>query len=376
MSNRYLYNQIKERILENKAIVIYGPRQVGKTTLVKKLLNGFNQNDVEYLSGDDPKTQALLDSKGVVELKEIFKNKKIIFIDEAQYINNIGITVKLIVDQIPELKLFLTGSSSFELRSQIAEPMTGRTNIFHMYPMSLSEISEERNIRDFEKDIILSEMLVYGGYPGVHNSNKERKKEVLTNLLDEYLLKDLLNYDRIKKSNMLMNLVKLLAQSVGSEVSYGEISNTIGLDILTVQKYIDLLEQSFIVFTVHPYLRNIKKEIRKSRKIFFYDNGILNALKNDFSEFSTRSDKGALFENFMISERIKRNAKNKYRPNIYFWRSKNESEVDYIEEIDGKLFAFEFKSNEKLTEVSKVFQKSYNATAKTINLSNFREFLE
>lgn len=379
MSYRYLYTQIKsvlENPMDNRAIVIYGARRVGKTTLVKNLLSNYHEDTVEIFNGENPSVIELFRDATLSKLIQITKNKKIIFIDEAHFIPEIGISVKLIVDNIPNVKLILTGSSSFELRSKIAEPMTGRTHTYKMYPMSFVEISNERKLKLEDKDGLLEEMLLYGGYPQIVDANFADKSDELETFVNDYLYKDILSFERLKKSELIIDLVTLLADYVGSEVSYNKLANNLRVDSLTIQKYINILEDSFILFKLRTLSRSVTNEIRKSRKIYFYDNGVLNSIKNNFSKLEVRSDKGALFENLMISERLKRNASYKIRTNKYFWRTRNDSEVDYIEEKDGKFNAYDFKANYKFPKTSELFNSMYNADGKVINFENYREFIE
>lgn len=371
MIERILYKNITEKLSSGKVIILIGPRQVGKTTLINKITD--NKEDVLFLDGDDPSVRSMLTNPNTEELRSIIGNNKFTFIDEAQRIENIGLTLKIIHDQIKSTQLIVTGSSSFELLNKTNEPLTGRKWNYNLYPISWKEF--ENHFGYLKASQQLSMRLVYGMYPDVINSIGE-EEEVLTLLTDSYLYKDVLSLTDIKKPETLAKLTKALAYQVGSEVKYSELSNLIDIDAKTVAKYIDLLEQSFVVFRLPSFSRNLRNEIKKNTKIYFYDNGVRNAVIDDFTPFDLRKDKGALWENFLISERLKKNMYEKRRVSTYFWRTKQQQEIDYIEEYKDTLSAYEFKwSTDKKAKFSATFTNNYDANLHLINKDNFREFV-
>ena len=372
MIKRIIEKQIIEKINNQKAIIIFGARQTGKTTLVKSIFSEYS--DVLWLNGDDVDTHALFESSSAERLKLSFAKYKFVILDEAQRIENIGIKLKLITDQMPEIQLIATGSSSFELANRINEPLTGRKWEFNLFPISFAEMVDYHGF--IEENRLMPHRLVYGYYPEVVTS-KAYEKEVLKQISDSYLYKDILQWDKIKKSDKLIKLLKTLAYQVGSEVSYNELSKIIGIDNQTIEKYIDLLEQLFIIFRLNSFSRNHRKELSRSKKIYFYDNGIRNALIADFRLVESRNDIGALWENFIISERIKYLKYNNIWANIYFWRTRNQQEIDFIEERDGVLYAYEFKWNiNKKPKLSTTFSKTYpNHKYSIINPDNYETFI-
>lgn len=369
---RELENIIKKRLNTGKAIVILGARQVGKTTLLKTLFG--NSNEVLWLNGDEMDVQSLFSAISATRLKAIFGNKKTVIIDEAQRIHDIGLRMKLITDQIPEVQLVATGSSAFELANQLNEPLTGRKWEYKLYPISFGEMVKHHGL--LEEKRLLSHRMVYGYYPDVIN-NTGMEKEILKQLSDSYLYKDLLLLEQIKKSEGLIKLLQGLALQLGSQVSYNELSQLCGLDAKTVEKYIVLLEQAFIIFRLGSFSRNLRNELKKSRKIYFYDNGIRNALIANFNQIENRTDTGALWENFLVSERIKYLAYSQKWVNYWYWRTKEQQEIDFIEEADGQLVAYEFKWN-PLAKVKKPasFTQAYPAAQfEVIHRDNFENFL-
>lgn len=369
---RELENIIKKRLNTGKAIVILGARQVGKTTLLKILFG--NSNEVLWLNGDEMDVQSLFSAISATRLKAIFGNNKTVIIDEAQRIHDIGLRMKLITDQIPEVQLVVTGSSAFELANSLNEPLTGRKWEYKLYPISFGEMVKHHGL--LEEKRLLSHRMVYGYYPDVIN-NTGVEKEILKQLSDSYLYKDLLLLEQIKKSEGLIKLLQGLALQLGAQVSYNELSQLCGLDAKTVEKYIVLLEQAFIIFRLGSFSRNLRNELKKSRKIYFYDNGIRNALIVNFNQIENRTDTGALWENFLVSERIKYLAYSQKWVNYWYWRTKEQQEIDFIEEADGQLFAYEFKWN-PLAKVKKPtsFTQAYPAAQfKVIHRDNFESFL-
>ncbi len=373
MINRELLNILQDRLFKQKAIIITGPRQAGKTTLIRLLLNQINQPFV-WFNADEPNVPGLFSSIASYELKNLIGKNKIMVIDEAQRIKGIGLTLKLIVDSIPDVQVIATGSSSFDLIDEINEPLTGRKFEYQLYPFSFSELSKEYGI--IEEKRLMNHRLVFGSYPDVAN-NPDDAVETLNWLADSYLYKDLFRIESIKKPDLIIKLLQLLSYQVGNEVSYNELAQNLVSDPKTVEKYIGLLEKTFVIFRLQALSRNLRNEIKKTRKIYFYDNGIRNAIINNFNPVHTRQDVGVLWENYLISERIKLAAYQRIHSNRFFWRTKLQQEIDYIEERAGKMWAFEFRYNpSKTANLSKTFINAYpEHDFKIINSDNYHEFL-
>ncbi len=372
MIERKMKEILKSKEGTNKALIVLGARQTGKTTLLKMLYG--NRNDVVWLNGDEPDIQNLLENITSTRLKTILSEKKMVVIDEAQRIKDIGLKLKLITDNIPEIQVVASGSSSFDLANFINEPLTGRKWEFSLYPLSFSEMSAHNGF--IEENRMLPHRLIYGYYPEVVNS-PGNEKEVLKQLSDSYLYKDIFTWESIKKPEKLMKILQAIAFQVGSEVSANELSNIVGLDNQTVEKYIQLLEQTYIVFRLGSLCRNLRKELKRARKIYFYDNGIRNSVIANFAPVELRNDVGQLWENFLISERIKYLQNNGIFANRYFWRTVEQQEIDYIEEMDGILHAYEFKWNSgKKAYLTKTFANSYpDHVFKVINRDNYETFV-
>jgi predicted AAA+ superfamily ATPase len=373
MIKRKLIEQIREKLNSQKALIIYGARQTGKTTLIRNILPEISEN-VLYLNGDDTDVRELFSSYSSTQLRAIIGKNEVVFIDEAQRIKEIGLIIKIIVDNFPDIKVIATGSSSFELLNNVSEPLTGRKYEFLLYPVSFGEMAEHHGLLDETR--LLEHRMLYGYYPEIV-TNIGEEKELLKLLADSYLYKDLLILDSISKSAVLEKIVKALALQISSEVSFNEIAQLVGASPATVEKYISLLEKAFVVFQLPAFSRNVRNEIKKGKKIYFYDNGIRNTVINNFTPLSSRADKGALWENFLISERIKRNAYNKTDAETFFWRTKQQQEIDYIEEIDGVLYTYEFKFGDKTkAKLPLTFSKAYpEHSFDVINSQNFAEFL-
>jgi predicted AAA+ superfamily ATPase len=373
MLQRELLSIIQNRLFQQKAIVITGPRQAGKTTLIKLLLNQINEPYV-WFNADEPNVPDLFKSATSFELKNLIGKNRIIVIDEAQRIKGIGLTLKLIIDTFPQIQVIATGSSSFDLLDEINEPLTGRKFEYQLYPFSFGELSKEHG--SIEEKRLMNHRLVFGSYPDVVN-NFDDSIEILNLLADSYLYKDLFRIESIKKPELIVKLLQLLSHQVGSEVSYNELAQNLSSDPKTVEKYIGLLEKTFVVFRLPALSRNLRNEIKKSRKVYFYDNGIRNAIINNFNPINIRQDVGVLWENYLISERIKLAEYNRIHANHFFWRTKLQQEVDYIEEREGKMWAYEFKFNpSKSAYLSKTFIKAYpNSVFQLINTSNYSDFL-
>lgn len=373
MISRELTDTLQKRLFQQKAIIITGPRQVGKTTLIKLLTEKIS-HPVIWFNADEPNVQELFGSISSFELKNLVGKNKILVIDEAQRIKGIGLTLKIIVDTLPDIQVIATGSSSFDLLDEISEPLTGRKFEYLLYPISFGELTKENGI--IEEKRLLNQRLIFGTYPEVINK-PEDAIETLKLLSDSYLYKDLFRIETIKKPDMIVKLLQLLAHQVGNEVSFNELAQSLSTDPKTVEKYIGFLEKTFVVFRLSALSRNLRNEISKSRKIYFYDNGIRNAIINNFNPLNIRQDIGQLWENYLISERIKLMEYKRVYANRFFWRTKLQQEIDYIEERGGKMWAYEFKFNpSKTSYLSKTFANAYpQHEFQIINTNNYAEFL-
>ncbi len=374
MIARTQHRNITEWLGKGKAIIVIGPRQVGKTTLVRQITQKLEQK-VLWLTGDDPETRAQLDNISLARLQNLLGQHEVVVVDEAQRFTNTGLMLKLITDHLPHLQLFVTGSSSLDLAAQTKESLTGRKIEFHLYPLSFVEMCAEHGY--LTERSLLEHRMLYGYYPEVVQHDPLRAQKILNDLSDGLMYKDLLSLDQIKKPSLLVKLLQALALQVGSEVRYLEVAQTIGADPLTVERYIDLLEQSFVLFRLPSLSRNARNEIKKGRKIYFYDNGIRNAILKNFSPLALRNDTGALWENFLLAERMKRNAYSDYFCNTYFWRTTSQQEIDYVEDANGQLHAFEFKwQQKKLTRFPAAFLENYPGSQTTaITQDNFNAFV-
>ncbi len=363
----------KEFSTTDKVVILYGARQTGKTTLSNDLLKSIN-GKILKVNADEEKYLDILSSRDLEKIKLLTGGYNVLFIDEAQRINNIGINLKIIHDGIPDLKLLVTGSSSFDLANQIREPLTGRTSTYKLFPISLKELNESHNV--FELQNRLEEFMVYGMYPDLFNYNSyERKEKYLRELAGAYLYKDIFEISQIRNISKIRDLLRLLAFQIGSEVSINELANSLGLSQETVNSYIDLLEKSFIVFRLSGFSRNLRKEITKRDKIYFWDLGIRNTLINNLSSLNKRNDIGALWENFIVAERMKYLAYNEIFASSYFWRTYTGAELDYVEEHKGELFAYEIKYKKPKLKAPKTWVDNYSSNYKCITLDNFWEFV-
>lgn len=372
MIKRYLESAVAERIGKGKAIILFGARQVGKTTMLKNMLAG--RDDVLWLNGDEQDVRSLFENVSSSMLKTIIGKKHIVVIDEAQRISDIGIGIKLITDNIQDVQVIATGSSSFDLSNKINEPLTGRKMEYWMFPLSFGELVEHHGL--LEEKRLLAHRMIYGSYPDVVN-NAGDERMILTELANSYLYKDILMFDKIKKSDKLVKLLQALAFQMGSEVSYNELSQTCGLDPKTVENYVTLLEQSYIIFRLGSFSRNLRNELKFARKIYFWDCGVRNAVIGNYQMLESRTDTGALFENYIVAERLKKLRYEKSYAKSYFWRSKTKQEIDYIEEIDGQLSAVEFKWNpNRKAAMPLTFSRAYtDADFKVVTRDNFEGFL-
>ena len=356
---RDLQAVLDSKIGKGKVILLIGPRQTGKTTLLKEMLSGVGErNGVQYWNCDEPDVRARLVSASSAQLRQLVGRSTFVVIDEAQRVRDIGLTLKLICDNIPEVQLAVTGSSSLDLSNTISEPLTGRKFEYNLFPISTNELLKHTSLMEEMRQ--LPTRLIYGFYPDVIN-NPGGEKEILSNITSSYLFKDVFEFQDIRRPMVIEKLIQALALQVGSEVSFRELADLVGIDTLTVQRYIDLLEKAYIVFHIRSYSRNVRNELKKSVKIYFYDNGIRNAVISNFTPCELRNDMGALWENFLISERLKNNAFHTRRCNYYFWRTTQKQEIDFIEETDGVMTAFEFKYNAKKsnTKCPPTFSNNY-----------------
>ena len=358
MIRRQLQSTIESRLFKGKAIILIGARQVGKSTLFAQIAS-TREESIINLNCDEPEVKELLSDLNTQGLQTLIGKNKIMIIDEAQRVKDIGMTLKRITDNFPDVQLLVTGSSALGLQDKLNEPLTGRKYEYHLYPISTGELYSNDGLLRVKQS--LETRLIYGSYPDVIN-HADEAKELLMNISDSYLYKDLLSLDDIRRPMLLEKILIALALQVGSEVSYNEIAQTVGSDSKTVEKYIDLLSKCYIIFQLNAFSRNIRTELKKSKKIYFYDNGIRNAILQNFAPISLRQDIGALWENFIISERIKANHYNRRYVKSYFWRTSTQQEIDYIEECDGAFSVFEMKWNPKKanTTIPQSFQKNYN----------------
>jgi predicted AAA+ superfamily ATPase len=370
MIPRILKETISQRLFKGKTILLIGARQVGKSTLIREILKDHNYT---FFDGDDPLVREIFTNPNTKEIETILGNSKIIYIDEAQRIENIGITAKIIHDQFNNVQLIMSGSSAFELRNHTNEPLTGRKFECFLYPISYKEYESSVGFLDAKRD--LENRLIYGFYPEVINNIGE-ERDTLNEITQSYLFKDILSYANIKKPEVLEKILQALAFQVGSEVSYNEIAQLTGVDKNTVSNYIHLLELSYIVYSLTSFSRNLRNEIKTNRKIYFYDNGIRNSLIQNFNPIGLRNDIGALWENFLMSERLKRNHYHRKYCNKYFWRTTQQQEIDYVEESDGKITGYEFKWNPKSkVKIPSTFSRTYKANVEIITKENFRDFV-
>ena len=374
MIKREIEKEIIRRLFKGKVIVIYGARRVGKTTLVKNIAKKYAGKS-KYLNCDEPDIRRELTDKTSTELKALFGNSRLVIIDEAQRIKNIGLKLKLLVDNFPEKQIIATGSSSFDLSNEINEPLTGRNFEFWLFPLSLSEIVGQKSQIEVGRE--LENLLVYGSYPEIYQlESLEQKSQRIKYLASNYLYKDILKFNNIKNSETVLKLLQALALQTGNEVSYNELAVLVGVNKQTVANYIELLEKAFIVFRISPYSGNLRKAISKMRKIYFFDLGIRNAMVNNQNPLNLRDDVGRLWENFVISEKYKSQFGLGFKTNYYFWRTYDQQEVDLVESKGGKLFGWEIKWDSKTKKPPKAWVETYqNSTYQVINKDNYLDFL-
>jgi predicted AAA+ superfamily ATPase len=373
MIERSIQANILDRVKDDKSIILLGPRQCGKTTLLRSISEKLGKPFI-WFNGDNPADARLLENSSVDRLKSIIGKNEVIIIDEAQDIPNIGKTVKLVVDYLSNVCPIISGSSSFEISNKLNEPLTGRKYEYNLFPLSFRELVGYSDLRTEIQQV--EQKLIFGSYPEVL-TNPGREKEFLSLLASSYLYKDIFKFGNIRKPSELEKIVQLLAWQIGSEVNVSEVAKSAGTTSETVERYIDILEKAYIVFRLPAFARNVRNEIKKNRKIFFYDNGIRNAVIGNYNFLSNRNDIGALWENYLVSERMKFNSYNGFYGQTYFWRTKQQQEIDYLEEFDGNFSAFEFKWNpNKKSNFPITFTKNYHPTnTEIIHRENFESFL-
>jgi hypothetical protein len=373
--NREIIKNINEELDKpiSKVIVIYGPRQVGKTTLINTILDMRSESHIK-INVEQSRYNEIFSSTDLQKMKAVIEDKEILFIDEAQVVENIGVNLKILHDALPNLKIVVTGSSSFEIANKMQEPLTGRIRTYNLYPLSISELRSVKSRFDLSES--REEMLIYGLYPEVYIQETNRDKvELLLHLSSSYLYKDILQLTNIKHSDKLTKLAQLLALQIGSQVSINKLANALDTSSETVENYIDLLEKCFVLFRLNAYSKNKAKEISKSSKIYFYDLGIRNAVLNNFTPCDSRNDTGAMWENFLMAERMKKLSYDRRFVKPYFWRTYAGAEIDYIEEADGKLSAYEFKMSSKKGKIPTTWANTYGNEYMTVNVDNWLEWV-
>ncbi len=373
---RFIKTQVEQALKPGLAIILLGARRVGKTTLIKEISDGTKEK-VQFLNCDDPIVREKFSNIGLDELKRQLAPFDLIIFDEAQRIKNIGLTLKMIVDEMPTKKLLVSGSSSLELANEVSEPLTGRKKTFQLFPISFLELFQHTKQDLLATESYLDDALRFGTYPKVLSLGNEKDKiDYLSELAWDYLYKDALEYQQIKNPELIRKLLSALALQIGQEVSFPELASIVGVDQKTVMRYLDLLEKSFVIFRLSALNRNMRKEIAKSRKFYFYDLGIRNALIKNFNNYDIRADKGYAWENLLVIERVKRDFYRRERKNYYFWRTYDQKEVDFVEESGGKLNGFEFKWNKEKIKPAADFLSAYpNSEIKLINRDNFLDFV-
>ncbi|MEX0812380.1 MAG: ATP-binding protein [Chitinophagales bacterium] len=374
---RAIFQVFKQKVKPQKVLILLGARRVGKTALIHRFLEEIPKNKYLLLNGEDQKTIDAFEDRSIDNFKRIIGNQEYLVIDEAQKIEDIGVKLKLIVDEIKNIRVIATGSSMFDLSNKLGEPLVGRENTLLLYPLSQMELNNLENYLDTKSK--LEERLIFGAYPELEKYESwDEKGDYLESIVNAYLLKDILEYQGIKKADKIMDLLRLIAFQVGKEVSIDELANNLkGISRNTVEIYLDLLSKVFIIYKVNGFSRNLRKEISKSSHWYFYDNGIKNAVLRNFNPLKLRMDKGDLWENYLMSERIKFNSYSKKRVNYYFWRTYDQQELDLVEEEAGALRAFEFKWNKNKTpKAPGAWRKNYpNASFEIIHPDNYLSFI-
>lgn len=379
MSNYYkraVLEEFHRKLLPNKVLILLGARRVGKTDLIKNYLKNIPSETYLHLNGEDKNNANLLKERTVINYKRLLANVNLLVIDEAQNIPDIGLILKLIVDSIDGIKIIATGSSVFDLSNKLGEPLVGRKNTIYLFPLSQIEFAEKENYQQTTEN--LEQRLIFGSYPELEQyPDWESKQDYIGEIINSYLLKDILNFEGIKHSNKIYDLLRLIAFQIGHEVSLSELATQLQISKNTVANYLDLLSKVFVLYKVDGFSRNLRKEIVKSSRWYFYDNGIRNGIINNFNKIENRNDIGGLWENYLTSERIKKQHYKKIRTNNYFWRTYDQQELDWLEEKADNLAGFEFKWNEnRKTKIPTAFAKTYpDATFEVINKQNYLDFI-
>ena len=373
MITRTLTNTLITYLKPGHVLALFGARRTGKTVIMQTIIKTLDEEKVLMLNGEDMDVASVLSSQRQETLKNLVAGFEYLFIDEAQNIPNIGASLKLLVDTQPDVSVFVTGSASFALRNQFGEPLTGRSTFFYLHPFSISEVTNGL-LSAMQQ---LPAMLIYGMYPQVYLAeNLTEKRKLLESIKNEYLLKDVLQLDNLKDSLFIFNLLRYIALQIGNDISYSELASNLNTTVKTVQRYLDILEKAFIIFRQQAFSRNLRKEISKSSRFIFWDNGIRNAIISNFSPAENRDDMGKLWENFCISERMKKQSYAETFSNFYFWRTYDQQEIDLIEETNQMITAFEFKWGDKIAKAPRAFSEGYpDANFETINRMNFYDFL-
>jgi hypothetical protein len=376
----YIQREIKARFLEKlvagKVLILLGARRVGKTSFIKELVKENITEPLLSLNGEDMSVSEIFKNRTIENFKRLIGNNKILIVDEAQKIDGIGQALKLMTDEFPDLKIIVTGSSVFDLGNKLGEPLTGRKNSFYLFPLSQSEFSTKENLIETKSN--LEERLIFGSYPEILSyASAKDKTDYLNELVSSYLLKDILEFDGIKNSSKLIYILRLLSFQIGKEVSLEEIGKQTGLSRNTVERYLDLLQKVFVVYKLPGFSRNLRNEVTKTGRYFFYDNGIRNSIIANFNTLTLRNDIGELWENYIISERLKWQNYSGIISNNYFWRTYQQQEIDFIEDRQGKLFAYEIKWNPgRVTKIPKVWMEAYpNSEFKIINSENYLDWI-
>jgi len=374
MIQRTLGKKINKSFKSGFITIIYGPRRVGKTILLKQLTEKIEDKNILWFNGDTEEAQKSLRSTSQTKLVNLVKDKSIIIIDEAQRIENIALSLKILIDTLPDKKIIVTGSSSLMLARGIQETLTGRTIKYRLYPLSTTELTY--NIESYKKPYLLEDQLIFGGYPYLTKlSSTKEKKDYLKSIVSDYLFRDVLLLKDISSPDTLKKLVALLSFQIGNEVSLNELANNLGIDVKTVNRYLSLLKQSFVIFELSAFSKNLRKEVAKSKKYYFWDLGIRNAVINQFMSLDSRTDIGNLWENFLAVERMKKHEYSHTQRDYYFWRTYEKAEIDWIETQEDKLSAYEFKWKPQKPHTPKAFKEMYGEETCIISKENYLEFI-
>lgn len=373
MITRYYASKFEEYLAPNKVLVLYGPRRVGKTTLVEEFLTTYH-GKVYSSTGENSQLRELLESSDFSKIIPYFKGYDLIVIDEAQKISNIGQGLKIIVDQIKGVRVLATGSSSFDLSNKIGEPLVGRQNVFKLFPVAVLELVENYGPLYMRENV--ENLLIFGAYPEIiESASFEQKRDYLMQIRDSYLYKDILELEKIRNSKKIFDLLRLIAFQIGQEVSLQELGNTLDISKNTVERYLDLLEKSFVLINLRGFSRNLRKEVTKTSRYYFFDNGVRNAIIGNFNALASRNDVGQLWENFMVMERLKKQACHKIYANNYFWRTWDQKEVDFVEEREGRLYGYEFKWKDTVSAPPEWLETYKEAEFQCINRENYLDFV-